>query len=98
MENLPDLDSYDTIFIGAPVWAGSVPDPMISFLKNTDFKGKIVVPYATHRGNVGKFHSIFRENVENAKILKEMDFYKVKKTAGHTLENMISDWLNSLGN
>ncbi|MDR1494655.1 MAG: hypothetical protein LBI29_01290 [Rickettsiales bacterium] len=98
LNNLPDLGSYDIIFIGSPVWAYSISTPMLSFLGQVNFREKKVAPYATHRGSVGKFYDVFIENAENAKILKGADFYKVKEVGMYSLENMVSDWLNSLEN
>jgi len=46
-----DLQQYDTIFIGSPVWA-SRPTPAInSFLQSSNFKGRNVVPFFTMGSN-----------------------------------------------
>ena len=46
-ENLKD---YDVIFIGSPVWWGSVATPVHTFLSSGLFKGKVVIPFVTHGG------------------------------------------------
>lgn len=48
--NSIDISKYDTIYIGFPVWANSVPRAVISFLNNLDLEGKTVVPFCTHNG------------------------------------------------
>ena len=47
MEN---LDQYDIIFVGCPVWWGDAPMPIWSFLESDeyDFAGKIVIPFCTY--------------------------------------------------
>lgn len=45
-----DIDGYDRIFIGYPVWASDVPLAVQAFLNDHDFTGKIIVPFCTHNG------------------------------------------------
>ena len=42
-----DWDSYDTVFIGYPIWWGIAAWPVDTFVKNNDFNGKTVIPFAT---------------------------------------------------
>lgn len=44
---VPDWDSYDTVFIGYPIWWGIAAWPVDGFVKANDFTGKIVIPFAT---------------------------------------------------
>jgi len=46
----PDLTEYETIFIGTPVWWGTVSTPVKSFLRANDMNGKTIVPFVTHGG------------------------------------------------
>lgn len=48
---LPDLSSYDTIFVGAPVWWGDWPMIMYTVFENNDFSGKTLIPFSTHEGS-----------------------------------------------
>ena len=38
---------YDTVFIGYPIWWGIAAWPVDNFVKNNDFTGKTVIPFAT---------------------------------------------------
>lgn len=40
-------DSYDTVFIGYPIWWGIAAWPVDNFVKNNDFNGKTVIPFCT---------------------------------------------------
>lgn len=45
-----NLDQYDIIFVGCPVWWGDAPMPIWSFLESEsyDFSGKTVIPFCTY--------------------------------------------------
>ncbi len=42
-----DLDSYDVIFVGYPIWFGTYALPMAAALNSIDLKGKKIVPFCT---------------------------------------------------
>ena len=45
---LPDnLDRYDTILLGYPLWGGKAPKIMLTFLESVDLSGKTIVPFCT---------------------------------------------------
>ncbi|MFV0358755.1 flavodoxin [Tropicimonas sp.] len=50
LEHAPDLSGHDTVFLGFPIWGGSLPAPMRSFLTAADLSGKTVLPFITHGG------------------------------------------------
>ena len=45
-----DMDQYDTVFIGYPVWATTIPQAVRTFLTEYDFTGKTLIPFCTHDG------------------------------------------------
>ncbi len=47
-QTTPDnWDSYDTVFIGYPIWWGEAAWPVESFVRANDFTGKTVIPFCT---------------------------------------------------
>ena len=44
------FEAYDIVFLGYPNWWGTVPAPILSFLRNHDFAGKTIIPFVTHGG------------------------------------------------
>ena len=44
---LENWDSYDTVFIGYPIWWGIAAWPTDSFVEANDFTGKTVIPFCT---------------------------------------------------
>lgn len=57
-----NLDSYDTVFLGFPIWGGAAALPVMSFLRRADLSGKRVVTFATFgSGGIGNAtHDIAR--------------------------------------
>lgn len=45
-----DIDKYDVIFVGSPVWWGTMSIPVRTFLASGALQGKIVLPFVTHGG------------------------------------------------
>jgi flavodoxin len=48
---LDDISGYDVIYIGGPIYWGTLPQPMFTELKRLDFDGKIIMPFSTHEGS-----------------------------------------------
>ncbi|MBR2179241.1 MAG: flavodoxin [Selenomonadaceae bacterium] len=46
-----NLQEYDIIFIGYPIWWGDMPMAVYTFLESYDFSGKKIVPFCTHGGS-----------------------------------------------
>ena len=44
---VPDWESYDTVYIGYPIWWGGAAFPVETVVKETDFTGKAVIPFCT---------------------------------------------------
>jgi len=46
-----DMDAYDVIFLGYPIWYHDLPMPVYAFLESYDFTGKTIIPFCTSSGN-----------------------------------------------
>ena len=46
-----DMDSYDTVIVGYPIWWGVAPRIIDTFLESYDFSGKKIVPFCTSGGS-----------------------------------------------
>lgn len=49
--SVEDMDGYDVVFIGYPIWWGQAPRIVYTFLESYDFSGKIIVPFCTSGGS-----------------------------------------------
>ena len=48
---IPDISSYEVIYVGSPVYWGGMPEELFTALKDLDFTGKVVRPFVTHEGS-----------------------------------------------
>lgn len=46
-----NLQDYDVVFLGYPIWWDLCPRPVNTFLEKYDFSGKTVIPFATSGGS-----------------------------------------------
>lgn len=49
--SLENLDKYDVIFVGYPIWWYDMPAVMYTFFDEYDFSGKTIIPFTTHGGS-----------------------------------------------
>ena len=91
-----NLDKYDTIFIGYPIWWYILPMPMYTFFDTYDFDNKTIIPFNTHEGsgNGGTYDTI-KELEPNATVLEGLLIRggDMSKDQSKTVDN----WLNKLG-
>lgn len=67
---IEDIEGYDTIFLGFPIWWYVAPAIINTFLESYDLTGKTVILFATSGGSgMGKTASILRASAPGAKIV-----------------------------
>lgn len=85
VEKLSDMDNYDTVFVGFPIWWYVAPTIIDTFLESYDFSGKTVVPFATSGGSgMGKTADVLRQvchaaDIKDGKVLNNMTDEKIKQ-------------------
>lgn len=91
-----DLEKYDTIFIGYPIWWYQMPMPMYTFFDTFDFSGKVIIPFNTHEGSKdsGTYEDI-KELEPNATVLEGLPIRggDMASDQGDKVDN----WLKKLG-
>lgn len=50
-EAVPDISSYEVIYVGAPVYWGGMPEELFTALEGLDYSGKVIRPFTTHEGS-----------------------------------------------
>ena len=50
-ERISNMEEYDTVFIGFPIWWYVAPTIINTFVESYDFSGKTIVPFATSGGS-----------------------------------------------
>ena len=50
LKSYPNINGYDTIFLGFPNWWNTMPMPVFGFLEHYDWSGKRIIPFVTSGG------------------------------------------------
>jgi flavodoxin len=68
---LPDIATYEAIFLGFPVWGMTTPPVIRSFLSGHDLSGRTLVPFVTHGGyGLGNSLSVVAGHAPRARLLE----------------------------
>lgn len=91
--NVENIEDYDIIFLGYPIWWGEAPHIIYTFMKSYDFSGKTIIPFCTSASSgIGasaeNIHSVVSDNA----IWLEGD-----KLSGNSSREDITNWINDLG-
>lgn len=89
---VPDWDSYDTVFIGYPIWWGIAAWPVDTFVKNNDFTGKTVIPFATSSSSgIGQSGSLLADMAGTG------EWQEGQRFSSGVSSDDVQSWVNGLG-
>ena len=89
---VPDWDSYDTVFIGYPIWWGIAAWPVDTFAKNNDFTGKTVIPFATSSSSgIGQSGSLLADMAGTG------EWQEGQRFSSGVSSDDVQSWVNGLG-
>lgn len=93
-----DLDGYDTIVVGTPVWAGSFTPPVYTFLSENAVKDKSVYLFATYSpgSNAEKCFAGMKENISRSRVKGTAGFEDVKKMSAKELDDRVRKFCKSI--
>ena len=85
-------DSYDTVFLGYPIWWGVAAWPVDGFVEANDFTGKTVIPFCTSSSSgLG----------ESGELLAELagtgDWQEGQRFRSSASQEDVNEWVDSLG-
>lgn len=87
-----NMEGYDIVFIGYPIWWGEAPRILSTFVESYGFSGKTVVPFCTSGGSgVGSSAS----NLE--KLADGGTWLSGTRLSGGVSRDSVADWINGLG-
>ncbi len=89
-KQLSNMNDYDTIFIGFPIWWYVAPTIIDTFVESYDFSGKTIIPFATSGG------STMGKTVEILKALCPSANWEKGKMLNHVSDAELEKWLDSI--
>ena len=89
-QRLSNIDDYDTIFLGFPIWWYVAPAIIDTFVESCDFSGKTIIPFATSGGSgMGKTEEVLKSLCPNAN-------WKKGKVLNRVSDAELENWLDSI--
>ena len=86
-----NMDDYDTVFVGFPIWWYVAPTIINTFLESYDLTGKTIIPFATSGGSgMGKTNEKLQPSCPNSKLIEGKVF---KKSAS---KSELAAWVDGL--
>ncbi len=86
-----NMEDYDTVFIGYPIWWGQAPKIIYTFMESYDFNGKTIIPFCTSGSSpIGSSAENMQGLTQGAKWLEGRRF------SGGASVDEVSGWVNSL--
>ena len=86
-----NFDEYDTVFIGYPIWWGIAAWPVNNFVKNNDFTGKTVIPFATSASSgMGQSGTLLAEMAGTG------NWQEGHRFSSGASKSTVEDWVNGL--
>ena len=90
--SVEDMEQYDIVFIGYPIWWGEAPRIVSTFVESYDFSGKTIVPFCTSGGSgVGSSATNLEQFTDGADWLPGM------RLNGSDSQDTVMEWVNGLG-
>lgn len=90
--SVENMEQYDIVFIGYPIWWGDAPRILSTFVESYDFSGKTVVPFCTSGGSgVGSSATNLEQLTSGANWLAG------KRLNGGDSQETVMEWVNGLG-
>ena len=90
--SVEDMEQYDIVFIGYPIWWGEAPRIVSTFVESYDFSGKTIVPFCTSGGSgVGSSATNLEQLTDGA------DWLPGKRLNGSDSQDTVMEWVNGLG-
>ena len=91
-----NMEQYDTVFIGYPIWWSDMPMAVYTFLEAYDFSGKTIIPFCTHEGSgISGTPSNIQTVCPNAKVIT--DGFEIKGRIAQNSQDEakaeVEDWL-----
>ncbi len=84
--------SYDTVFIGYPIWWGIAAWPVDNFVKDNNFTGKTVIPFATSASSgMGQSGTLLSDMAGSG------DWQEGHRFASGVSSADVQSWVNDLG-
>ena len=97
--SVENMEQYDIVFLGYPIWWGDMPMAVYTFMDSYDFSDKVVIPFNTHEGSgESGTYSAIGSYLPDAQVLDGMAIQgKTAQEFSSDTQQSVRDWLDGLG-
>jgi len=92
-----DVNTYDLVILGTPVWAGSPAPALVSFLAEKKISGKKIALFCCHRGGKRNVFIKLKKLLPGNTIIGEIDFIDPAHGSSEELGQKIGEWVKAIG-
>lgn len=96
LDEVRDLSDYDKIFLGSPIWMGTMTPAVRSYVSQAKLCNKLVIPFCTYTEDSGHFFEDLRKSCPLVKFSFGMGFKTPKEVDKDMLEESVRVWLNNM--
>lgn len=90
-DTIENIDQYDTIFLGYPIWWGEEPRIIDTFLESYDFSDKTVIPFCT---SASSGISTSERNIKNLDV-SYGELLNGRRFSADSTKEDVFDWLDT---
>ena len=93
-----DMDAYDTVYLGYPIWWGDMPMAVYTFLESYDWSGKTIIPFSTHAGSgLSSTEARIASACSGAELLSGFTISgQTAQNDRETTQRAVQEWLDSM--
>lgn len=90
--SVENMEQYEIVFIGYPIWWGEAPRIVSTFVESYDFSGKTIVPFCTSGGSgIGSSARNLEELTSGA------EWVSGSRLNGSDSQETVMEWVSGLG-
>lgn len=87
-----NMEKYDVVFLGYPIWHGQAPRIISTFLESYDFADKTIVPFCTSASS-----GIGSSDTNLHSLAPDAHWLAGRRFAAGTSQNSVAGWIDGLG-
>lgn len=90
-----NIDEYDVVFIGYPLWWYDLPMAFYTFFDENDLSGKVIIPFCTHGGSgLLDTPQQIQDYITDAAVMNAL---AIREGSAKSSKDQIKAWLENLG-
>lgn len=95
--DLPDLSGYDTVLLGDPVWGWTISNPLLAYIRQTDFAGKIVPAFWTFYDHDEKYAHAIELECKGAVVREGLSLTNSAIHSDANVSKLLDAWIQKIG-